>query len=346
MKSLKNEKTLKQIKIDSLLRINIQPSNSCPIIDLLSYNHKNNAMLYEIDFDTKLLNIENYQLINITDKLKLWSTDILDLACETIDNVEDNDEREEINILINDLKQCINDDKTHYLSIFDEQLKHFVEQWTFIQLDYDSIDNKVISAKNRIDNIRSKENYLESDDDNYDAEIDTHNQELDNAQYNLSVLEGDLEQLKSDFYYDIETPLKSLLNELTAILEFTRMNNGSIRTLTTELKHYVIPHLSSDYDLTQPIEYLRSLETGASDEISLGLVDVLHNEDSINKITFYLKEHQIINELQVKLINQIGDINCLVDILKEQGYKIIRYYDDYKTYIEAHDSFTEINLRH
>lgn len=347
MKSFKHHKPHNQIRIDHLLGINVQPDNTCPLIDALIYSGSYRSKVYrvEIDNDPSHLTLDTSQLINRIQDLETWVNDVVDLYHEVIDKVTDSDELIELTDYHDEIVACVKDNKDYEIKDMEKDINSLIDDWQEYHDDYNKAQNQLETAQSELSKAEYNYSLLDESDEDYEEEESNLKHELDNAQDNFNSVETEISKIKDNFNFDIDHKFDNITVKFSELLEKVRANNDKMRTACNYLKSGLLPHLKDDYNLTQPIEYLRNLESGLDTEISLGLLDINYYNRSLAKITNFLSNEDILTDVQVTLINKVRDINCLTDILQSVGYTKIRYYDNYETYRKHPELYIEVNSK-
>lgn len=127
-------------------------------------------------------------------------------------------------------------------------------------------------------------------------------------------------------------------NEFDQLLENVRMNNHELRENTHSLKLFILPNLRCNYDLTQPMAYLKTIEKGEN-EISLGLIESDDNQMNYFRLIQYLKFNKAINDTQFNMLRVTESKSDILNILKLNGYEKIYYYENLKNFLQDRDDY-------
>lgn len=341
MKSLKDVPSIRQVRLDHMLEITTQPDNTCPLIDPLIYIGRRRSPICDlsIDYEPSDLLLDETDLAERMEMLELWSNEVIDV-CSLID--QDSIDQDDL-INIEDYKENIQikiaNNQIYEVKAMVEVINNIIHEWKDMHTDFLSIDRDLDRAENEVYRLETNFDFNE-DDEGYVEAFEA----IEHAKEEVESIKEKLEDLKDDFSNDISANFEKKINKFTDLMEAVRANNEQLRQNTTYLRETVIPYLGQDYNLVQPMDYLKTYESGSSDEISLGLVDNGYYTYSFSKLTDYLKKHAVLSDIQIVLLNKTKSVPDLLDALKEMGYTKVRYYDDVKISTKHPELFNEVNL--
>lgn len=333
MKSLKNKNSYKQMSTDYMLGITRQPDNTCPLIDALIYEGNRRSKIYDlsVDYDPTHLRVDVNPLIERIRQLESWSEDVIGLFSEFDELVIDPDDREIFKTFIDEIELKINNNRNSEIRDGEKEINDLVDQWEEL---FDEYNDTLSILESKQKEISMLESDLDSEDpDDEDNNIKSIENKLEHARDEFSNYEDRLETIKSNFDYDVESRFNGVSESFSELLEEVRKNNDSMRMLTKALKTESFPYLENLYNLEQPIAYLKQIESGHDDEISLGVLDRTADNYFYLSISNYLSKHEVINDIQKKLFQKAQSVNDVVELLKEIGYKKIYYYENKESYI-------------
>jgi hypothetical protein len=341
MKSLKNSTSIRQVRVDHMLNITPQPANTCPLIDPLIYKGSSRSPLYNtnIEFDPQYLILNESKLIDRISELEQWGSDVLDVYSiidpSTIDSDDIND-MDNFKLLI---QSGIANNKNYEISSMVSTINKIIYDWQDMHSSYSKLDSELDSVQKILDSLERNFDY-EEDDDEYEDAV----QSIKQAEEDIETIKENIEELKSTFDSDVVNFFEKEIDTFTVLMESVRSNNDNLRHNVMYLRELAIEYVNNEFNLVQPMDYLKKIESGRADEISLGLVDTRYYSYSFGKITDYLQSHSVINEVQSLLLKKSSNIDDLLDALNDAGYTKIRYYDDYKTSITQPELYKEVNF--
>lgn len=346
MKSLKDVPSLNQVKEDTLLGITRQPPNTCPIINLLIFNSERSSAVFEVDIN---LNPEDFylDLNDLKDKvaqLHQWSVDVSNLY-DTVDRALLSDEElEELDEHYNEIEDRLSH---RYLEEVEHQAKNInkmIKDWEDLHTIYVEEEKEIAEENEKKEQFESDLADLDPDDDDYiDNKYDLKDK-IERSENDIYQLEKSLNKTKTKFENYVEAGFKETTDEFSDCLETLRTNNDQMRQNTHTLKKSIIPYIKDNFNLQQPMEYLKQLEKGRDDEISLGVLDRMSDYMTFSHVAYYLFKHNVINQVQRDVFSKINDIDTFVDMVHELGYKTIRYYKKEEHYIQNPELYLEKNV--
>lgn len=347
MKSLKDVPSLNQVKEDTLLGITRQPPNTCPIINLLIFNSERSSAVFEVDIN---LNPEDFYLdINdLKDKvaqLHQWAVDVSNLY-DTVDRALLSDEELEG---LDEYYNEIEDRLSHrYLEEVEHQAKNInkmIKDWEDLHTIYVDEEKEIAEETEKKEQFESDLADLDPDDDDYiDNKYDLKDK-IERSENDIYQLEKSLSKTKTKFENYVESGFKEVTDEFSDCLETLRTNNDQMRQNTHTLKKSIIPYIKHNFNLIQPMSYLKELEKGNSDEISLGVLDRMNDYRAFTYLSDYLFKNEIITKIQRDVFSKINDIDTFVGMVQELGYNTVRYYAKADHYIKNPELYLEKNIK-
>lgn len=342
MKSLKNTKSINQISKDYLLGITKQPDITCPIINALQFSGNNRSKIYkcELGEDPSGLTVDTSELIKTIENLKSWATDVCDVYNDNELSIEDTDDRENIVGLINLVEQYLDQDYISEIQDHEKEINKIIDSWEEYNSSYEE-------QKSYIDDLEKKQEELETALDNYDSDNEDDYDEIESIKDNIFENERDtdranrhLESIERDFRYDVEMDFDKAVENFTIFLEKVRSNNDNMRTFAYELRENLVTFIKDEYDLRQPMQYLKEIESGKDNEISLGILTY----PNFNQLMNYLERNEIVSPVQKKIMNKNFDKNELISLLQNIGYEKIRYYESDDSFLTNKELYKEVDL--
>jgi len=343
MKSLKDQSSIKQIKEDTLLGITNQPPNTCPLINTLIFNDMRSSIVYEIDilFNPEDLKLDLNALDDRVGQLYDWARDVKNLY-EGIDPVIIPEDTLEI---LKEYHEEVSDRlEIDYFDDIKRQARDInvmIEHWQGFHESYITEDKELEELNEQKSDLETELSDLDSDDDNYDVQKETLKDKIKDLEYDISHLEKSLYKIKWDFEKYVERDFADDTDSFSSLLEKLRSNNDNLRSNTHKLKKGIIEFIKNDYNLTQPMDYLKKFEAGRDDEISLGVIDYL----AYSQISQYLFDKKIITQVQRNVMSRINDISSLVEMVNSLGYNTIRYYASPDHYLQNPEVYFEKNFK-
>lgn len=343
MKSLKNYSSIKQIKEDTLLGITNQPPNTCPLINTLIFNDMRSSILYEIDI---LFNPEDLKLhLNALDDrvsfLYEWARDVKELY-ESIDPaIIPEDVFETLKEHYEEVSERLDIDYTDDIQRQAKAINLMIDHWQSLHESYIAEDKELEDLNEQKSDLESDLADLDSDDEHYDDKKDTLKDKIRDVDYDISQLEKSLYKTKWDFEKYVERDFDDDATSFSSLLERLRANNDNLRSNAHSLKKGIIPFIEHNYNLIQPMDYLKKLETGRDDELSLGMIDYL----SYVQIGQYLFDKKVITQVQRDVMCRINDVNSLLEMVHSLGYNTVRYYTSVENYKKNPEVYFEKNFK-
>jgi hypothetical protein len=341
MKSLKDIPSIRQVRLDHMLEITPQPDNTCPLIDPLIYIGRRRSPLYdlELDYEPSDLLLDESRLAERIETLELWASEVLDVYALIDKSSIDEEDFIDIDDYRKNIETKIANNKMHEVSSMVELINNIIYEWKDLHLDYLSIDRDLNRAEQEVYKLESNFD-LNDEDDGYIEALEG----IEHAKEEVESIKEKLEDLKEEFNSDITRQFEKSIAKFTDLMEYVRANNDSLRQETKQLRDMVIQYVNHDFNVVQPMDYLKQLESGKPDEISLGLVDTDYYLHSFSNLTDYLKRNGVLSDIQIVLLRKTESLTDLLDGLKEMGYKKVMYYDDAKISMKYPEIYKEVNF--
>lgn len=345
MKSLKDLPSIAQVKEDTLLGITRQPPNTCPIINLLIFNSERSSTMLEVDINLNPedLYLDLNELKDKVSQLHQWAVDVSNLY-DTVDRALISEEDLET---LDEHYNEIEDRLSHrYLEEVEHQAKNInkmIKKWEDLHTIYIDEEKEIAEETEKKEQFESDLADLDPDDDDYiDNKYDLKDK-IERSENDIYQLEKSLSKTKTKFDNYIESGFKETTDEFSDCLETLRTNNDQIRQNTHTLKKSIIPYIKDNFNLMQPMTYLKQLEKG-HDEISLGVLDRISDYRAFSYVANYLFQNNIITQVQRDVFSKINDVDIFVDMVHELGYKTVRYYKKEEHYIQHPEIYVEKNI--
>lgn len=345
MKSLKDLPSITQVKEDTLLGITRQPPNTCPIINLLIFNSERSSTMLEVDINLNPedLYLDLNELKDKVSQLHQWAVDVSNLY-DTVDRALISEEDLET---LDEHYNEIEDRLSHrYLEEVEHQAKNInkmIKEWEDLHTIYIDEEKEIAEETEKKEQFESDLADLDPDDDDYiDNKYDLKDK-IERSENDIYQLEKSLSKTKTKFDNYIESGFKETTDEFSDCLETLRTNNDQIRQNTHTLKKSIIPYIKDNFNLMQPMTYLKKLEKG-NDEISLGVLDRISDYRAFSYVANYLFQNNIITQVQRDVFSKINDVDIFVDMVHELGYKTVRYYKKEEHYIQHPEIYVEKNI--
>lgn len=335
-KSLKEEHSIKQINNDLIMGISVQPENTCPVIDNIKTSHRSTKFSrstteIKLGEDSEVYIVNVSPVLERTEDLKNWCTDIISLFEDNIEkNVDNAEDYEEKLDLIKEIKDYINQDIAFEVEKLAENVNSSVEEWKFANIDFANLEDKKEDLMEEISNTKDTLRFFDSKNEDEEDELQNVNDKIENLEEELKNVNDKIEDLEYDFK-KLESELSNYNDDLDVNAEELRKHNSSMREAAANIKRYVIENNNGIFNLTQPMQYLKELEKGHDDEISLGVL----NKNNLKDITLYLVKHNVIDDFQKTIIDKLNDPLKVIDTLSNEGFKDIKYYNTDREFLKT-----------
>lgn len=347
MKSLKDLSSIKQIKEDTLLGITNQPPNTCPLINTLIFNDMRSSIVYEIDilFNPEDLKLHLHALDDRVGLLYEWARDVKTIY-EGIDlTTIPEDDLVLLKEYYSEVIESLDIDYTDDIQRQAKSINVMIDHWQVFHESYVTEEKELEDLNEKKSDLESELADLDVDEDGYYDKKDNLKDSIKDVNYDISQLEKSLYKTKWDFEKYVERNFEDDTDTFSSLLERLRANNDNLRRNAHSLKKGIIQFIEKDYNLTQPMDYLKKIETGRDDEISLGVIDLKNNYSTYYQISQYFYEKKLITQMQRDVMCKIKDVDSLVDMVHSLGYNTIRYYTSADHYINNPAVYFEKNFK-
>jgi hypothetical protein len=355
MKSLKDETSINQVKEDTLLGLTRQPPNTCPLINVLIFNSERSSITYEVDinFNPEDLILHTHDLESAVDQLHQWSRDVIDLF-NAIDktNMSQNElEKFEglcediFDDLHNDIEERLRDRTWRDVEKHSKNINKIIDDWIKYRDSYIEEESELNELNSEYREYKSSLEELDIDDENYERTRYDLKNTIDIMDNKIWYAEKSLSKTKTNFENYVESYFPDETEEFSAVLEKLRENNDCMRTSTHTLKKGLIQFVENEFNLMQPMDYLKKMETGRNDEISLGVIDRMSDYMVFSKLAGYLFKHDLVSTIQRDVLMKTNDVDAFVDMVHNLGYNTVRYYKNEKDYINHPEIYIEKNIK-
>lgn len=341
-KSLKEEPNIKQIRNDVLLGITVQPENTCPLIDPLksaerSKDFRNFKAEIKLGETPDSYYVDMSPLFTRGHQLKDWAEDMINLFLENVKpNPEEIEEYEERLEHIKDIQKRIdsNEDIEYDLNKISKDINDAVKDWDSHNDDFFDIEKSKLEFEKEKEAAEDEMSSLDEIDDE-DALYELENQ-IEYLEDQIKDKNKDIDKIERDFSR-VERIIDVGDVELDTNLELYRTNNDNIRGLTANIRRYLLDNHNGEINIMQPMTYLKSLETGKDNEISLGILK--SNGSDFKKLTDYLEKSGIISSLQKTVLDKLINNESLLETLKKEGYTDIKYYNNENDFLNNKNNY-------
>lgn len=342
MKSLKDKTSINQISKDYLLKITKQPDITCPIINALQFSGNNRSKIYkcELGEDPSGLTVDTSELIKTIEKLKSWATDICDIYDDNELSIEDIDDRKNIEGLKSLVEQYIDQDYISEIEDYEKEINKIIDSWEEYNTNYEDQKSYIEELERKQDELENKLNNYDSDDEDDYAHIESIKYDISDVERDIDRASRHLESIERDFRYNVELDFDKAVENFTIFLETVRSNNDNMRTFAYELRESIVSFITDEYDLRQPMQYLKEIESGKDNEISLGILTY----PNFNQLMNYLGKNEIISPVQKQIMNKNFNKDELINLLQNIGYEKIRYYESEESFLSNKDLYKEIEV--
>lgn len=319
--------SMKQISVDFLIKIPRQPDISCPIIDTLIFMGENASKNYEVDIDfhPEHLKVDTQELSKATAELQDWANGIIrclsNLSDETKEKIyTESFNKKTIDQQITFIQHCIYNNRSTDLNNYQYKINGIIEKWTELHEKHEEYSKDILSNRSK------------------------------------------MKDIEKEFDKKVKPEFERKVYEFTQLLETVRENNDQMRSTAYPLRHLITNYASQkEYDLRQPMPYLSKFLKKDSD-ISLGILYNKHYEHEFLQLCLFLTENGALNASQYEKIIEIDqktELNsrlseskktlyqkqkseALIDMLKENGYTNIYYYDNASDFMVSKDSYRHV----
>jgi len=344
----------KQVSVDALLGIHQKHEITCPKINILQFDRRNSTKIYEEDLeqDPQYLKVELFELLTAINDLNTWANDIVKLVNELPEDLY-NAILGNIFSYEKDYEKLINLIDTDYNSELEEysnDINGLIEQWKEYRIELieakqeENIQNRLLEKEQKNLLFLKLEGHDTTDSlsliDFYQDEV---NEQKEKQDYLFNSFER---YIKEDF--------KKSTQEFSRFLEIVRERNDDIRSKIDEIKYQILKNAKEFLNLDQPDEYLDKRFGIKSDTANLGVMfndtEINERNETVNFATFVLGM-KLKKYITFDQLNQLYDLNNthtsnrqekkekIIEFLKDNKFKTIRYYQDQNDFIKSRDSF-------
>lgn len=349
---------MNEVSYDQLLGVEFNHPISCPIINPLKFCGLMSSKIYkvELEYDPEELKINIKELLDSIKSLDNWSTGLVRKAEDIPSDLKSKFKFQfQSNESIENIKELIYTDYKEDLIEKSSNINALIESWEEYRNDYKYTINKIFLKEKEIEETKKEILMLslESSDKVPDRK------EL------LEYYKEELEELldkKSDINFQFERYVKEeFINETTDFsnfLEIVRERNDNLRTQVSSLRQDVITIGKEYFNLYQPIEYLNMVKPEKENEINVGVIfNDTETDYRTPKASYFNQLKRIykrsgISFLEKEFMMDIYDkkpkneiINELTKLLKNKGFKVIRYYLNEQDFLANKDSYIENGIK-
>jgi len=347
----------KQVSIDSLLRVHERHEITCPLINPLQFEGHCATRIYKVDIDynPKDLTVNLKELNSAIDDLDKWTSGVINVY----NNLEDRSKIQiDVSLIIDLLETSHKDELKEQAS----EINGLIEEWLSYREDYKEASKEKKEIE-RIHICNTEKEILKLKV----SKKDTSEQEELLEFYKNEIIEQDekIEQAINFFERYVQDDFSEKVVNFSNFLEVVRERNDNLRELVADLKIEIVNNYKEELEIYQPDEYLDRLYPPTENILNIGVLsnntELYHRDEPANFRTLIqgLKSKGVID------FNQMGDLidissedrehrkKILLDTLKSNGIKKVRYYDTHHEYKEDRTNFKEellikpkLNYRH
>lgn len=335
----------KQVSIDSLLGVHEKHEITCPLINPLQFEGHCATRIYKVDIDynPKDLTVSLKELNNAIDDLDKWTNGIINIY----NNLEDKS-KIQINVsLIIDLLETNHKDELKEQA---SDINGLIEEWLSYRADYkEATTEKKEIERFHIINIEKEILKLKV------SKKDASDQEelLDFYKNEITEKDEKIEQAINFFERYVKDDFSEKVVNFSNFLEIVRERNDNLREMVADLKNEIINNYKEELEIYQPDEYLDRLYSPTEKILNIGILsnntELYHRDESANFRTLIqgLKSKGVIDFTQMGNLMDISTEDkeyrkeILLDTLKSNGIKKVRYYDTHHEYKEDRGNFKE-----
>lgn len=352
---------MNQISYDELLKINKQPSNTCPVINCLLYSghQKTRNVRFKIDsFDDTAI-ISSYELKDlymIVSKLDNWAYDILNIYDDLPENIKDNMKESNIENVIIEINRNLNLDYMPEIDNGVDIVNGIAEEIEKIIINYTDNIKEIDDLENEIGILSNKIGESEDNDINY---------EIEETENNIKKIYSEQDNLDS-YFKSSENKFEHETDLFSELLEKLRERNDLLRQNTKELKSAIIEYASEYIDIYQPIDYLNKKNKKDDKIINIGLLNCQRSPNYLNIFKKLKDQKYITSEQNEEYINYYKDytnknldfkakyniernrfinddfaLKNILKFIKDNGYEGVRYYKNETEFMSDRENFIE-----
>lgn len=370
-------KFLKQLSYDQLMNIPNQPENSCPYINSLQFCGTDKTRVFKIeidDFDSALI-IEGSETVNFFDlikRLENWSTSACILYKQVMNAYENNRElfstdfkelleSYEAELSFKSVEEYINNNLVSEINSGISSVNKLGYELQEIIYDYEDRKNEIESLEKEESDISE---LIDNADEMEDDQLDDLKNKYKSIQSEISVLNKDICHLLSDFD-SVTYSYEKEIFKFSEMLEDVRFTNSNARENVANIKAFLITAAKDFLNLHQPYEYLSKVTDSADDNIiNIGIIsdspeknrnifNFSTNKDFLSKTTIdFVNEAANYSSYKTTIdfkekyglekneyFSRSNVIKILLNDLKINGFKGLRYYESNEDFINNKDSY-------
>lgn len=339
---------MKQILVDTLLNLPEKHAFTCPLINSLIFYGKNSSHCFEIDIsqNPEKLEIYSYDLFEATEDLERWASSAIKLYEHIPESSKEDKDFSDIDLLILNMKELLNY-SLDYLFQCEKSINKTISDWDILHKEYTSLSNNDYIECNRKVDI---ENLFNTDiKDLFEYEAKEYSLDLENLrnrnnslrEYTYDLIRTLTNNFKEEF--NIEQP-DDYLNRQFGIKDIL----SGIKTVNIGLIYNNTEFRNGEFETSIDNEYGKKYFMKLSKDLkSRGFLtssDVLEFDDMIDPFILnatYLEKYGFAKSESIKTEFQK---NLLLDKLKKNGYKIVRFYESIDDFKNDKNSFKTLNL--
>lgn len=370
---------MNQVKKDMILKIHSDHPLTCPIINSLQYISPKGSKTYSVEIEKSAdqLYIDITPLVNVVDNLNHWGHDLIKFYNNMPEDIKEEvkaslPNKEAFALIDNLIKKDYNHDLNSYQILINE----VVDRWDNEHIEYIESIKAIEEAKENIDKQQKKLDKMNDSGSTSQQSIIKIKESILKNEDAITNLENYTEYLQEYFEHSVKQSFDELAFEFSNYLENMRTRNDRLRDELTILRELILDKGKFKLKLFQPIEFLNN-KFGVTDLLqnkkvaNIGLIsnqfDYMSITADINKdgkwyfsklVGHLEKKGQLTNDQKEKLINGLNNDQdnmiseesrkrTLFQMLADNGYTQVRYYETLKLFMQNPDETmkTEITTK-
>ena len=370
---------MNQVKKDMILKIHSDHPLTCPIINSLQYISPKGSKTYSVEIEKSAdqLYIDITPLVNVVDNLNHWGHDLIKFYNNMPEDIKEEvkaslPNKEAFALIDNLIKKDYNHDLNSYQILINE----VVDRWDNEHIEYIESIKAIEEAKENIDKQQKKLDKMNDSGSTSKQSIIKIKESILKNEDAITNLENYTEYLQEYFEHSVKQSFDELAFEFSNYLENMRTRNDRLRDELTILRELILDKGKFKLKLFQPIEFLNN-KFGVTDLLqnkkvaNIGLIsnqfDYMSITADINKdgkwyfsklVGHLEKKGQLTNDQKEKLINGLNNDQdnmiseesrkrTLFQMLADNGYTQVRYYETLKLFMQNPDETmkTEITTK-
>ena len=370
---------MNQVKKDMILKIHSDHPLTCPIINSLQYISPKGSKTYSVEIEKSAdqLYIDITPLVNVVDNLNHWGHDLIKFYNNMPEDIKEEvkaslPNKEAFALIDNLIKKDYNLDLNSYQILINE----VVDRWDNEHIEYIESIKAIEEAKENIDKQQKKLDKMNDSGSTSQQSIIKIKESILENEDAITNLENYTEYLQEYFEHSVKQSFDELAFEFSNYLENMRTRNDRLRDELTILRELILDKGKFKLKLFQPIEFLNN-KFGVTDLLqnkkvaNIGLIsnqfDYMSITADINKdgkwyfsklVGHLEKKGQLTNDQKEKLINGLNNDQdnmiseesrkrTLFQMLADNGYTQVRYYETLKLFMQNPDETmkTEITTK-